>query len=108
MYAPVPPDRATPSAPAKLLSICRFAGTCVWLTRLPPLASSTPRRTMVTGPATVSVAPPETVTLWKQYLPAANVAALPPLTVRSPVTGLYVNFPPMPAPLLYGEQVATA
>src|SRR3954447_9245848 len=80
---------------------------CVAFTKLPPLALSTPVTTTVTGPATASGAPPDSVTLWKQYVPSASAAALPPLTLRSPVAALYVNLPLIPDAPLNGEHAAT-
>ena len=59
------------------------------------------------GARTARVEPPDSATLWKQYVPSASVAVLPPLTVRSPVAALYVYLPLIPVALLYGEQAAT-
>src|SRR5690242_12285385 len=101
----------TPPAPVKALRISRSAGVDDAVSRLllPPTLS-VPSSTSTTGPAARSVEPPPTLTLRKQYVPAASVTVRPPpLTVRSPAA-LYVKSPAplMPAVPLNGVHGLTA
>ena len=54
----------------------------------PPLVVSMPFTTTTTAPLTFSVPVPVSVTLWKQYVPAASVTVLPLPMTRSPVAAL--------------------